>query len=142
MPWVCGSAPRYGNTRNVRVISAVVPEPELGHVEREVLSVDLVEGAHDAALDKRSGTVDRLRVDRADHILLAAVADDLMREIDQAAIGGCSPASVGWAACSPPLHYGGTRLAGVLVLGQVGCEQPTLRLLTLPDVVSMVRSGV
>lgn len=77
----CASALRYGGPEDDAVVPVVVAELELGHVEWQVLGAGLVEGAHDPALDEGPEPVDRLRVDGADHMLLASVADELVREI-------------------------------------------------------------
>ena len=75
------SAPRYGTAEDVRVIPVVVPELELGDVQRQILCADLVERAHDAAFHEAPEAVNGLGMDCADHILLAAVAHGLVREI-------------------------------------------------------------
>lgn len=46
------SATRYGCTEDVRVVPVVVAPFKLRDVKREILAADLVEAAHDAALDE------------------------------------------------------------------------------------------
>ena len=51
------SATTYGRTEDVGIITIVVPEFELGHVQRQIFAADLVEAAHDAALQQRPEAV-------------------------------------------------------------------------------------
>jgi hypothetical protein len=74
------SAPCYGRAEDVRVVAVVVPKFELGNVQRQVLAADLVEAAHDAALQQRPKAVDGLRVNDAIDVLLFGMPHDAMRE--------------------------------------------------------------
>jgi hypothetical protein len=65
---------------DVGVQSVVVPELELRDVQRKILVTDLVEVAHNAALDERPETLDCVRMNRADDMLTFGVIDGLVRE--------------------------------------------------------------
>jgi hypothetical protein len=54
---------------DVLVFPIVVPELELGDIERHVLGADLVECADNTALEDRPEAFNRVGVDRADYIL-------------------------------------------------------------------------
>jgi len=56
-----------------------VAELKFVDVERQVSLGNLVEGADDAALQQAPKAFNRLRVDRADDVLIVRVPDDLMR---------------------------------------------------------------
>ena len=58
----------------------VVPELELSDVQRQIFVADLVEAAHDAALDERPETFDRVRVDCANDMLAFGVVNGFVRE--------------------------------------------------------------
>jgi hypothetical protein len=60
------AAPKMSSLRRL-----FVAEFELGDVQRQIFSADFVETAHNAALDERPKAFERLRGDRADHILAA-----------------------------------------------------------------------
>lgn len=66
-------------TKDVLVLPVVVPELELGDVERQIFGADLVERADDAAFKDAPEALDRVRMDRADYILALGVVDDLVR---------------------------------------------------------------
>ena len=74
----CASAPCYGFSKDIGVVPVVVAELEFGDVQRQIFAADLVEGADDAALEDRPEAFNRVRVDRADDVLLGDVIDDLM----------------------------------------------------------------
>lgn len=59
------SATPYRGSKYVRVVPVVVPEFEFCDVQRQVFSADVVELAHDAALQQRPEAVDCLSVDNA-----------------------------------------------------------------------------
>lgn len=60
----CGSAPRYIDSEDVRIVPVVVAELELGDVEWEILCTHFVEGSHDAAFDEAPEAVNGLGMDR------------------------------------------------------------------------------
>ena len=64
---------------DVLVLAVVVPELELGDVERHVLGADLVERADNATFEDRPEALNRVGVDRADDVLALGVIDDLVR---------------------------------------------------------------
>src|SRR6266446_2051952 len=64
---------------NVRVLTVVVAELELGDIDRQMLAAHLVERAHHSALNQRPETFNRVGVDRADNVLAYGVVDDAMR---------------------------------------------------------------
>ena len=59
----------------VGVMPVVVAELKLRNVQRHVFAADLVEAADDPALEDRPEALNRVRVDRADNVLLRAVID-------------------------------------------------------------------
>src|SRR3954452_22827548 len=84
----CPSAPCYSRAENIRVMPIVVPELKLRNVERHVFGADLVEAADNAALEDRPETLNRIRVDCADNVLLGAVVDRPVREVDPQVVIG------------------------------------------------------
>ena len=76
----CASAPRYRSFENIVVPAVVVPELKFRDVQRQILAADLVEAAHDAALQERPKAIDGLRVNDAIDVLLFGVPHDAMRE--------------------------------------------------------------
>ena len=99
-PRVGASAPCYGRGEDVGVVPVVIAELELGNVKRQVLGADLVECAHDPALDERPEGIDGLSVDRADHIFATRMANEGVGEIlGQADVGtvliGCEQIDFG-----------------------------------------------
>ena len=65
---------------DVGVEAVVVAELKFRDVERQVLAADLVEAAHDAALQERPEAVNALRVHDAINVLLLGVLDEGMVE--------------------------------------------------------------
>ena len=72
-----GSAPqhRYRGFENIGVQPVVVTELKFRDTRRHVPAADLVERANDAALENRPETLNRLRVNRADDILMSGVVN-------------------------------------------------------------------
>jgi len=68
------------NTEDVFVLAVVVPERELGNVERQILRAYLVIRAHDAALEDRPEAFDGIRMHRAVNVLTASMIHGLVRE--------------------------------------------------------------
>ena len=68
----------YRRSKDVGVLPIVVPELELGDIQRHVFAADLVEGADHAALEDRPEALNRVRVDGADNVLMRGVMDDLV----------------------------------------------------------------
>jgi hypothetical protein len=66
------SAARYRGSKNIGVMTIVVTKFELGHVQRQVFLADLVEGAYNAALHERPKALNRICVNRADHVFALA----------------------------------------------------------------------
>lgn len=77
----CASACCYGSAEDVGVLPIVVTPLEFRDVERQILGADVVEAAHDAALQQRPEAINGLRVDDAAHIFAATVANGLVRVI-------------------------------------------------------------
>ena len=73
------SSPLDRGPENVRAHAVVITELELSDIERQVLAADLVERAHDAALEDTPIALNRVCVDRADHVLACAVAHVVVR---------------------------------------------------------------
>ena len=72
------SAPRYGGAENVKIVPIVVPELEFRDVQRQIFAADLVERAHDTALQQRPKAVDCLGVDNAVHIAAGRVPHEFV----------------------------------------------------------------
>lgn len=68
----------YHGGEDVRILPVVVPEGEFVEVEREVALGDLMERAHDTALDERPEAVDVRGVDVAVDVLPRTVVDGAM----------------------------------------------------------------
>jgi hypothetical protein len=68
-------------SENVRVFPVVIPELELGHIERHVFAADLVERADHAALEDRPKAFNRVGVDCTDDVLALSVVDDAKRVV-------------------------------------------------------------
>jgi hypothetical protein len=66
------SAPLNRRPENIRVVAIVVPELKFRNVERHVFAAHLVERANDAEFEDRPEAFNRVRVNRADDILLCA----------------------------------------------------------------------
>jgi hypothetical protein len=71
----CVSAPCYRGAEYVGIITVVITPFELGNIQREVFAANLVIAAHDAALQERPETVNRLRMNNAINVLPSAVSD-------------------------------------------------------------------
>src|SRR5580658_2890038 len=85
---------------DVDVQTIVISELELCDVERQILVADLVEIAHDAALDERPETLNRVRMNRADDVLAFGVVNSLVREpILQSVIAGIGVSAKQADAC-------------------------------------------
>jgi hypothetical protein len=72
---VLPSALADGLTKDVSVQSIVVPELEFSNVQRQIFAADLVEVAHDTALDERPEAFDCVRMNRAYNVLPLIVID-------------------------------------------------------------------
>jgi hypothetical protein len=83
---VCVSEPCYCGAENIGVASVIVAPFEFSDVQRQILSADFVETAHDATFQQRPKTIDRLSMDRAVHILASAMPDSAV--LFQLAISG------------------------------------------------------
>src|SRR4051812_642531 len=58
-------------------------------VERQIILADLVEGAHNAALDDRPKAFNRICVDSPDDVMATAMVDHAMREPEAKAAIAC-----------------------------------------------------
>jgi hypothetical protein len=67
-------------SENVVVISIVVSELKLSDVQMQIFLADLVVGSHDAALEDRPETFNRIGVNRTNDVLANGMIDGLMRE--------------------------------------------------------------
>jgi hypothetical protein len=75
----CGaSAPCYRGTEDVLVVTIVIAPLEFGDIQRQIFAADFVETAHDAALQERPETINRLSMDRAIDVLASAMPHDTM----------------------------------------------------------------
>ena len=66
-------------SENVGIESIIVSELKLRDVQRQIFTADLVVAAHDAALNQRPETLNRVGMDRADDMLSGFVIDDAVR---------------------------------------------------------------
>ena len=73
------SATRYERSERIGFALHVMPELEFVDVERHVSRAHFVKRADDPALEQRPEALNRVRVDRADNILLMRVLDDAVR---------------------------------------------------------------
>jgi hypothetical protein len=60
-------------SENVRILPIVIPKLELGNIEGHVFPADFVERADDPALEDAPEPLNRIRVNRADHVLPSRV---------------------------------------------------------------------
>ena len=60
---------------NIGVQSVVVPELELGDVQRQIFAADFVKAAHNAALDEGPKALNCVRMNRANGVLAFAVVN-------------------------------------------------------------------
>ncbi len=76
----CGSygvsAARYSRTEDVRVLPIVVSELKLRDVERQIFATDFVIASHDATLEDRPKTFNRIGVDCSDNMLSGFVINN------------------------------------------------------------------
>ena len=73
------SAACYRGSENIDVLAVVVPELKFRDVQRQIFAAYLVIGADNTALKNAPKTFNRVGVDRADNVITAALADDLVR---------------------------------------------------------------
>jgi len=73
-------------SKNIRIGAVIVPELKLRDVERKIFGTDFVERADYATLEDRPKTFNRIRVHRADNVLLFFVMHGLARIFLQARI--------------------------------------------------------
>ena len=64
----------------MRIVAPVESESKFIDVERQVFSRDVVIAAHDAAFQQRPERFNRVRVNRAGHVLVLTVIDGLVNE--------------------------------------------------------------
>jgi hypothetical protein len=78
-PVFCGvsgvSATTYGRAEDVRVVPVIVAELKFRNIQRQILAADLVEAAHDAALQQRLEAVNGLRMHHAIDVLPRGMID-------------------------------------------------------------------
>ena len=74
----CASATRYRRAEYVRVIAIVVAPFEFRNIQGQVFAADFVKAAHDAALQERPETVNRLGMNRAINILASTMPHGAM----------------------------------------------------------------
>ena len=75
------SAHCYRVLENIGVQSVVITELKFRDVQRQVLPADLVEAAHNPALQQRPEAINGLRVHHAVNVLLLGMADEAVREV-------------------------------------------------------------
>ena len=73
----------YHRTKDVRIGAVIIAERKLRDVEREIFGADFVERADHAAFEDRPKAFNRVRVDRADNVLMPAVIDCAVRVLAQ-----------------------------------------------------------
>lgn len=69
------STPSDGLRENIRVQTVVIAELEFRDVQREIFAAHFVIAAHHAALNQRPETLNRVRVQRADNVLLSTMVN-------------------------------------------------------------------
>ncbi len=74
------SASCYRRSENVRVLAVIVAERKLVQVQGQILLADVVEAAHDAALEQRPEALDIVGMHFAAHILVLGVLHRAVRE--------------------------------------------------------------
>jgi hypothetical protein len=74
------SAFLYRHPEDVRVVAVIIAKLKFRNIEVQILFANFVERPDHAALDERLETLNRVRVNRADHILSGVVIDRFMRE--------------------------------------------------------------
>jgi hypothetical protein len=77
------SAACYCRSKHIGIEAVVVPELKFRDVERHIFRRHFVERADHAAFEDRPKTLNRVRMNRADHVLLLAVVNNAMREVAQ-----------------------------------------------------------
>src|SRR5690349_19466582 len=83
------SSPRYRLAENVGFVAVVVAELKFSQVERQILLADMVEAAHDTALEERPERFEIVGVNLAANVLASTMADGFMWEVFfQEAIAG------------------------------------------------------
>src|SRR5437879_4419514 len=73
------SAACYRCAENIDVLAVVVSELKFRDVQRQIFAADLVTGANNAALEDAPEPFNRVGVNGTNHIVLAALANDLVR---------------------------------------------------------------
>jgi hypothetical protein len=74
------SASCYGFTKDIRVLSVIVAKLKLGQIQWQILFADVMELAHDAALQERPERFDVVGMHLATNVFAFAVADRFVRE--------------------------------------------------------------
>lgn len=78
-------------SENVRITAVIVAELKFCNVQRQIFAADFVIAAHDAALNQRPETLNRVGVDRADNVLTGLVIDNsVIVAIAEAVVAGIS----------------------------------------------------
>jgi hypothetical protein len=79
--YASASGPLYRLAENIGFAAVVMPELELGEVEREIFLADMVEAAHDAAFEETPERFEIVGVNLAAYIFTLSVADGFVREV-------------------------------------------------------------
>jgi hypothetical protein len=74
----CASASCYRGPENIGIVAVVIFELTFRNVERHILGADFVERADNRPLEDRPKAFNRLRMHRADNVLVCAVHDGLV----------------------------------------------------------------
>jgi hypothetical protein len=74
------SAPSDCRSEDIHIAAVIIAELEFRNIQWQILFADLVESAHDAALNERPEALDRLSMDRTNDVLTITVADGGVRE--------------------------------------------------------------
>ena len=73
------SAACYEQIEHIGILPVIVPKRELRRVERKVLLRDVMEAAHDAALEQSPETFEIVGMNNTVHVLALTVTDGFMR---------------------------------------------------------------
>lgn len=72
------SASTYRCAKNVSIHAVIIAELKLGNIQRHVFGADLVERADHASFEDRPKAFNRVRVNRADDVLMPSVVNCLV----------------------------------------------------------------
>jgi len=87
------SASCHDRSEDVRILALIMPEGKLRQIQRQIVLADVMEGAHDAALQQTPKTFQVIRVDVASHVFVLCMIHDGMRK-------GLAQSAISWGFIS------------------------------------------